>query len=155
MSTQRAQVMLLFLVRFNNSVRFEIYGVTRSSSSRPFLCALDNVCSLVPRVLFFVGARGEPGNEALPGTYTWRIDGPHLSTNIDTPTCYAKSPAAHAAHVSVNTRPHQLRWGDWKMGTAISCTKRSQVACLIQKVNSRSSSNAPSLCAAVFPCVLL
>ena len=40
MSMQRAQGMLLFLVRFNNSTRFEIYGVTRSSSSRPFLCAL-------------------------------------------------------------------------------------------------------------------
>ena len=38
---QRAQGVLLFLVRFNNSTRFEIYGVTRSSSSRPFLCTLD------------------------------------------------------------------------------------------------------------------
>ena len=37
---RRAQDVLLFLVRFNNSARFEIYGVTRSSSSRPFLCAL-------------------------------------------------------------------------------------------------------------------
>ena len=25
--------------------------------------------------------------------------------------------------VSVNTRPHQLRWGDWEMWTAISCTE--------------------------------
>ena len=40
MSMQRAQGVLLFLVRFNNSARFEIHGVTRSSSSRPFLCAL-------------------------------------------------------------------------------------------------------------------
>ena len=40
MSMQRVQGMLLFLVHFNNSVRFEIHGVTRSSSSRPFLCAL-------------------------------------------------------------------------------------------------------------------
>ena len=40
MSIQRAQGVLLFLVRFNNSGRFEIYRVTRSSSSRPFLCAL-------------------------------------------------------------------------------------------------------------------
>ena len=70
MSMQRAQGMLLFLVRFNNSARFEIYGVTRSSSSRPFLCALDNVYSPVPMVLCFVGARGEPGNEALPSAYT-------------------------------------------------------------------------------------
>ena len=40
MSIQRAQGMLLFLVRFNNSARFEIYRVTRSSSSHPFLCTL-------------------------------------------------------------------------------------------------------------------
>ena len=32
MSMQRVQGVLLFLVRFNNSARFEIYGVTRSSS---------------------------------------------------------------------------------------------------------------------------
>ena len=38
---QRVQGVLLFLVCFNNSARFEIYGVTCSSSSRPFLCALD------------------------------------------------------------------------------------------------------------------
>ena len=25
--------------------------------------------------------------------------------------------------VSANTRPHQLRWGDGEMGTAISCTE--------------------------------
>ena len=31
---------LLFLVQFNNSDQFELYGVTRSYSSRPFLCAL-------------------------------------------------------------------------------------------------------------------
>ena len=41
MSMQCVQGVLLFLVRFNNSGQFEIYGVTRSSSSRPFLCALD------------------------------------------------------------------------------------------------------------------
>ena len=35
-----AQYVLLFLVRFNNSDRFQIYVVTRSYSSRPFLCAL-------------------------------------------------------------------------------------------------------------------
>ena len=32
-----------------------------------------------------------------------------------------------------NTRPHQLRWGDREIGTAISCTECSQVAGLIQK----------------------
>ena len=51
--------------------------------------------------------------------------------------------------VSANTRPPQLCWGDQDMGTAISCTKCSQVAVLIQKIG-RSSSKAPSLCAAVF-----
>ena len=28
-----------------------------------------------------------------------------------------------AGCVLVNTRPHQLRWGDWEMGTAISCIR--------------------------------
>ena len=32
-----------------------------------------------------------------------------------------------AGRVSANTRPHQLRWGDREMGTAISCTECSQV----------------------------
>ena len=41
MSIQRAQGVLIFLVCFNNSAWFEIYGVTRSSSRRPFLCALE------------------------------------------------------------------------------------------------------------------
>ena len=31
-------------------------------------------------------------------------------------------------HVLSNSRPHLLYWGDWEMGTAISCTKCSQVA---------------------------
>ena len=39
-----------------------------------------------------------------------------------------------AGCVSANTRPHQLHWGDWEMGTAISCTECSQVAGLIQKL---------------------
>ena len=54
---QHAQGVLLFLVRFNNSARFEIYGFTRSSSSRPFLCALvimdvpvQRLSSLEPRL---------------------------------------------------------------------------------------------------------
>ena len=43
-----------------------------------------------------------------------------------------------------NTRPHQLHWGDWEMGTTISCTESSQVAGFIQKAG-RSASEAPSL----------
>ena len=39
-----------------------------------------------------------------------------------------------AGRISANTRPHQLRWGDREMGTAISCTECSQVAGLIQKL---------------------
>ena len=42
--------------------------------------------------------------------------------------------------VLANTRPHQLRWGDREMGTAISCIKCSQVAGLIQKVGGIVSS---------------
>ena len=38
-----AQYVLLFLVWFNNSDQFQIYKVTRSYSSHPFLCALDRV----------------------------------------------------------------------------------------------------------------
>ena len=34
-------------------------------------------------------------------------------------------------HVLANTRPHQLCWGDWEIGTATSCTECSQVAGLI------------------------
>ena len=56
-----------------------------------------------------------------------------------------------AGHVSANTKPHQLRWGDREMGTAISCTKCSQVAGLIQKlVETPRNSKAPSLRPAVF-----
>ena len=39
-----------------------------------------------------------------------------------------------AGRVSANARPHQLCWGDWEMGTAISCTECSQVAGLIQNL---------------------
>ena len=39
-----------------------------------------------------------------------------------------------AGRVSANTRPHQLRWGDREMGTAIICVECSQVAGLVQKV---------------------
>ena len=55
-----------------------------------------------------------------------------------------------AGRVSANTRPHQLRWGDREMGTAISCTKCSQVAGLIQKlVETPRSLKVPSLRPAV------
>ena len=47
MSMQRVQGVLLFLVRFNNSAQFEIYRVTRSSSSRLFLCALAELNSAI------------------------------------------------------------------------------------------------------------
>ena len=47
-----------------------------------------------------------------------------------------------------NTRPHQLRWGDWEMGTAILWSECSQTTRLIQKV-ARDSSKALTLCAAV------
>ena len=43
---QHAQGVLLFLVRFNNSAQVEIYGVTRSFTSRPFLCTLGQLYSL-------------------------------------------------------------------------------------------------------------
>ena len=60
-----------------------------------------------------------------------------------------------AGRVSANTRPHQLRWGDWEMGTAISCTKWSQVAGLIQKLETPRTSKALSLRPAVLrPAVL-
>ena len=55
-----------------------------------------------------------------------------------------------AGRISANTRPHQLRWGDREMETAISCTKCSQVAGLIQKlVKTPRSSKVPSLRPAV------
>ena len=34
----------------------------------------------------------------------------------------------YAERVSANTRPHQLRWGDREMWTAISYTECSQMA---------------------------
>ena len=55
-----------------------------------------------------------------------------------------------AVSISANARPHQLRRGDWDVGSAISCTKCGQVAGLIQKlVETPRSSKAPSLHAAV------
>ena len=44
----------------------------------------------------------------------------------------------HAGRVLANSRPHQLRWGDCEMGTAISFTKCSQIASRIQKMGIRS-----------------
>jgi len=52
-----------------------------------------------------------------------------------------------AGHVSANTRPHQLRWDDREMGTAIiSCVECSQVAGLIQKVGRDSSKSTACTC---------
>ena len=70
-------------------------------------------------------------------TYEQSIN--HISLKTDRPRCYAKSPTV-LGHVLVNTRPHQLCWGDRKMGTTISCTKCSQVAGLIHTVG-RNISN--------------
>ena len=54
---------------------------------------------------------------------------------------------AASVSVSANTRPHQLRWGDREMGTAIiSCVECSQVAGLIQKVGRDSSKSTVSSC---------
>ena len=75
MSMQRAQGVLLFLVRFNNSARFEIHEVTRSSSSCPFLCALDvhiiqphsqafAHSTLAVKIIVLLATNGQrPGNE--------------------------------------------------------------------------------------------
>ena len=38
-----------------------------------------------------------------------------------------------AGRTLANTRPHQLCWGNWEMGTAISFTECTQVAGLIQR----------------------
>ena len=48
-----------------------------------------------------------------------------------------------AGRVSANTRPHQLRWGDREMGTAISYIKCSQVTDLILKVGRSSYAHHP------------
>ena len=42
--------------------------------------------------------------------------------NISLKTAGLDVTQSHAGHVSANIRPHQLRWGDWEMGTTISCT---------------------------------
>ena len=61
--------------------------------------------------------------------------------------CYVKSPTWQGVF-STNTRPHQLHWGGWEMGTATSWTECSRVTHLIQKV-SRSFSKVLSFHAAV------
>ena len=58
-----------------------------------------------------------------------------------------------AGRVSANARPHQLRWGDREMGTAIiSCVECSQVAGLIQKVGRDSSKSTVSSCSCPYAC---
>ena len=54
------------------------------------------------------------------------------------PRYYTKSPTVQNALQPIPDL--MLRWGDWEMGTAISCTKCSQVAGLIQTAG-RSSMN--------------
>ena len=49
-------------------------------------------------------------------------------------------------YVSANTMGYKLCWGDWEMGTAILCTKCSQIAKRFVEALQRHS----SLCAAVF-----
>ena len=63
---------------------------------------------------------------------------------ISRPRCHTKSPTVQDTFQPI---PHQLRWSDWEMGTAVSCTECSQVAGLIQKVGT-SSSKVPSYCTA-------
>ena len=53
-----------------------------------------------------------------------------------------------AGHISANTRPHQLCWGDREMGTTISCIKCSQVAGFINTVDGNIWKIA-SICVAV------
>ena len=55
----------IFLVQFNNSDRFQIYGVTDSYSSRPFLYALN-----VYNISSFPGSEEEPGNKAIKDIHT-------------------------------------------------------------------------------------
>ena len=55
-----------------------------------------------------------------------------------------------AGHVLANTRPHQLHWGDWEMGTVISCIECSQVRWLALFKVGRDSSKPPSFHATVF-----
>ena len=50
-----------------------------------------------------------------------------------------------AGRVSTTTRPHQLCWGDREMGTAISCTKCSQMSGLFQRVGRSSQSMTDSM----------
>ena len=51
-----------------------------------------------------------------------------------------------AERVSANIRPHQLCWGDRKMGTPISCIEGSQMAGLIQKVVENPRKHRLSMC---------
>ena len=53
------------------------------------------------------------------------INKPHLPKNR-----FSKV-TQYTGRVSANTRLHQLCWGEWEMGTAISCTECSQLAGLM------------------------
>ena len=103
MSIQRVQCVLLFLVRFNNSVQFEIYRVTHSSSSRPFLC------DLVGNIQLFVSVHGT--NKYLPvfKVYKKRTFG----RIVDRVVCdeYVSHPQGGAAIVPARAGEHQGEGG--------------------------------------------
>ena len=72
------------------------------------------------------------------------INKPHLPKNR-----FSKV-TQYAGRVSANTRLRQLCWGEWEVGTAISCTERSQLAGLMYYPKGGiSTSNSPSLQEAV------
>ena len=60
------------------------------------------------------------------------------------PRHFAKLPNMEDTFRQVNTRPHQLHWGDREIGITIAFTEYSLVAGLPQKV-SRSPKKTPSL----------
>ena len=67
----------------------------------------------------------------------------------DRPRCYVMKVIHSTESVLAHTRPNQLRWNDWEMGTVALCTKCSQVVCLIHATGRISSSNIALLCTAV------
>ena len=81
----------------------------------------------------------------LCNSYTLTINEPHLPKNEI--GLYVMQ--SHPLRRTANTKAHQLCWGDWEMGTAISCY-------LMHRMQSggwpysRCSSKSFSLCAAVF-----
>ena len=78
--------------------------------------------------------------------YTW-CSVNHISLNRKAGLCIVmhSHPLCRAC---VSTRPHQLHWGDWEIGTATSCIEYNQVAGLVH-TRDRNSSNVLSFCAAV------